>query len=49
VYFSMEQIGWDGLPRPAAQRPNVRADAWPAALAGQPDVYGGESLLGPLG
>jgi catechol 2,3-dioxygenase-like lactoylglutathione lyase family enzyme len=49
IYFSMEQIGWDGQPRPAASRPDVRADAWPAALAGQPDVYGGESLLGPLG
>jgi hypothetical protein len=49
IYFSMEQIGWDGQTRPAAQRPDVRADAWPAALAEQPDVYGGESLLGPLG
>jgi catechol 2,3-dioxygenase-like lactoylglutathione lyase family enzyme len=49
VYFSMEQIGWDGQTRPSAARPNVRADAWPEALAGQPDVYGGESLLGPLG
>jgi catechol 2,3-dioxygenase-like lactoylglutathione lyase family enzyme len=49
VYFSMEQIGWDGRPRPAALRPTVVADAWPAHLAEQPDVYGGESLLGPLG
>jgi catechol 2,3-dioxygenase-like lactoylglutathione lyase family enzyme len=49
LYFSMEQIGWDGQPRPAAMRPNVRADAWPAVLPDQPDVYGGESLLGPLG
>jgi len=49
LYFSMEQIGWDGRPRPAALRPNVRAGAWPSAVAEQPDVYGGESLLGPLG
>jgi catechol 2,3-dioxygenase-like lactoylglutathione lyase family enzyme len=49
LYFSMEQIGWDGQPRPAALRPNVKADAWPATLPDQPDVYGGESLLGPLG
>src|SRR5665213_1702092 len=48
-YFSMEQIGWEGQPRPAAQRPNVRADAWPSSLAEQPDIYGGETLLGPLG
>ncbi|HEY5348974.1 MAG TPA: VOC family protein [Candidatus Lustribacter sp.] len=48
-YFSMEQIGWEGQPRPAALRPNVRADAWPSSLAEQPDIYGGETLLGPLG
>jgi catechol 2,3-dioxygenase-like lactoylglutathione lyase family enzyme len=49
VYFSMEQIGWDGQPRPAAMRPNPAAGAWPATLPGEPDVYGGETLLGPLG
>jgi catechol 2,3-dioxygenase-like lactoylglutathione lyase family enzyme len=48
-YFSMEQIGWDGLVRPPAQRPSVRAGNWPVAIAEAPDVYGGESLLGPLG
>jgi len=49
VYFSMEQIGWDGQARPAALRPNVVAGKWPATLSDQPDVYGGETLLGPLG
>jgi catechol 2,3-dioxygenase-like lactoylglutathione lyase family enzyme len=49
VYFSMEQIGWDGQARPAAMRPNVVAGKWPATLSDQPDVYGGETLLGPLG
>jgi hypothetical protein len=49
LYFAMEQVGWDGLPRPAAKRPVVRAGAWPEAIAEQPDVYGGETLLGPLG
>jgi catechol 2,3-dioxygenase-like lactoylglutathione lyase family enzyme len=49
LYFSMEQIGWDGQPRPAAARPRVIAGAWPDALAETPDVYGGETLLGPLG
>ena len=34
VYFSMEQIGWDGKARPAAMRPKVVAGAWPAALHG---------------
>jgi catechol 2,3-dioxygenase-like lactoylglutathione lyase family enzyme len=49
VYFSMEQIGWDGQPRPAALRPKVRPNAWPAMLAEESDTYGGETLLGPLG
>jgi catechol 2,3-dioxygenase-like lactoylglutathione lyase family enzyme len=49
VYFSMEQIGWDGLARPASSRPYPKAGTWPAVLAGEPDVYGGETLLGPLG
>jgi catechol 2,3-dioxygenase-like lactoylglutathione lyase family enzyme len=49
LYFSMEQIGWDGKPRPASQRPTVRAGEWPDVLAETPDVYGGETLLGPLG
>ena len=49
LYFSMEQIGWDGAPRPASMRPYPHAGAWPATLADSPDVYGGETLLGPLG
>jgi catechol 2,3-dioxygenase-like lactoylglutathione lyase family enzyme len=49
VYFAMEQIGWDGHARPAVTRPYPKAVAWPAALEAQPDVYGGETLLGPLG
>ena len=48
LYFTMEQIGWDGAP-PGRARPRVDAGAWPATLAGDPDVYGGETLLGPLG
>jgi hypothetical protein len=45
----MEQIGWDGQPRPAASRPNVTPGTWPETIAEQPDVYCGETLLGPLG
>jgi len=48
VYFSMEQIGWDGQPRPASMRPYPSGE-WPATIADAPDVYGGETLLGPLG
>jgi catechol 2,3-dioxygenase-like lactoylglutathione lyase family enzyme len=49
VYFSMEQVGWDGRTRPASMRPNPQPGAWPDALPDQPDVFGGETLLGPLG
>ena len=49
MYFSMEQIGWDGKPRPAAMRPNPKSGGWPATLPAESDVYGGETLLGPLG
>jgi hypothetical protein len=44
----MEQIGWDGKPRPAAARPNPAPDAWPETIPAQSDTYGGETLLGPL-
>lgn len=49
VYFSMEQIGWDGRPRPAAARPRIDPHAWPESIAETPDVYAGEVFLGPLG
>lgn len=49
LYFSMEQIGWDGKPRPAEQRPHVSPSSWPQTLSETSDVYGGETLLGPLG
>jgi catechol 2,3-dioxygenase-like lactoylglutathione lyase family enzyme len=49
LYFSMEQIGWDGIQRPAAQRPYPEPGEWPATLPDRTDVYGGETLLGPLG
>ena len=49
LYFSMEQIGWDGRPRPAESRIRVRSDAWPETVAASNDAYAGEVLLGPLG
>lgn len=47
LYWSMEQIGWDGKPRPAHLRRPIVQGAWPAALAGDSDSYRGEPLLGP--
>jgi hypothetical protein len=48
LYFTMEQVGWDGTPRPAAARPNLPYAAWPATIDAS-DAYAGETLLGPLG
>ena len=48
LYHAMEQIGWDGRPRPAAQRRRVDPD-WPQALDASPDTYADQTLQGPLG
>jgi catechol 2,3-dioxygenase-like lactoylglutathione lyase family enzyme len=47
LYSYMEQVGWDGQPRPAAQRRRVDNTAWPDAIAPLPDSFGGEPFLGP--
>jgi catechol-2,3-dioxygenase len=48
LYHAMEQIGWDGRPRPATERRRVGSD-WPAALEAMPDTYADQTLQGPLG
>ena len=48
LYHTMEQVGWDGRPRPASQRRRVSAD-WPQTLEPLPDSYAGEIMQGPLG
>jgi catechol 2,3-dioxygenase-like lactoylglutathione lyase family enzyme len=49
LYTYMEQIGWDGQPRPAHLRPAITPGDWPETLAGLPDAYAGEAYLGPWG
>jgi len=49
LYYYMEQIGWDGKPRPAHLRPKVDNSRWPESVPGQPDTFLGEPFLGPLG
>ena len=49
LYWSMEQIGWDGKPRPAAQRRKITAGIWPKTLEADSDSFMGEPLLGPWG
>ncbi len=48
LYWSMEQVGWDGKPRPASQRRKL-AKQWPEAVEAQSDSFAGEPFLGPLG
>ena len=49
LYYYMEQVGWDGRPRPASARPMIDNARWPDAVDGASDTYLGENLLGPWG
>src|SRR5262249_8947766 len=49
LYWYMEQVGWDGRPRPASQRPKIDNASWPEAVDGKSDAFLGEPFLGPLG
>ncbi len=49
LYYYMEQIGWDGRPRPADQRRAVKPGDWPQTIEPLPDAYMGEPFLGPWG
>ncbi len=49
LYYAMEQIGWDGKPRPAGERRKVVPGEWPEALGPMSDTYMGEPFLGPWG
>jgi catechol 2,3-dioxygenase-like lactoylglutathione lyase family enzyme len=47
LYYAMEQVGWDGKPRPAAQRVLVDNDNWPETVPATSDTFAGEAYLGP--
>lgn len=47
LHHAMEQVGWDGRPRPAAQRAGIDNENWPRTLAPRSDSYAGEVYLGP--
>jgi catechol 2,3-dioxygenase-like lactoylglutathione lyase family enzyme len=48
LYYSMEQLGWDGRPRPSHLRPSI-TKPWPDAVDAQADTYDGSAYIGPLG
>lgn len=49
LYFQMEQIGWDGRPRPQSERTPVPLQQWPEAVEARSDTFMGESYPGPWG
>jgi catechol 2,3-dioxygenase-like lactoylglutathione lyase family enzyme len=49
LYCAMEQIGWDGKPKPKALRRPLKLSDWPESLDGDGNVYLGEPFLGPWG
>ena len=46
LYYAMEQIGWEGKPRPKDQRQPRKLDEWPEAL-NDGNAYLGEAFSGP--
>ena len=46
LYYAMEQVGWNGHPRPVADRAPV-GDDWPETVTADSDSYRGEPFLGP--
>lgn len=49
LYHYMEQVGWDGRPRPKEFRRKIVRGEWPETLDAMPDSYQGEPFLGPWG
>ncbi|HKA33498.1 MAG TPA: VOC family protein [Candidatus Binatia bacterium] len=49
LYYYMEQVGWDGKPRPKELRRKVDHKQWPETVEPLPDTYEGEPFLGPWG
>ncbi len=48
LYYYMEQVGWDGRVRSAAERRRVNGN-WPEALEPLSDTYVDQVFQGPLG
>lgn len=47
LYCYMEQIGWDGKPRPAEQRREIDLNNWPETIDAASDQVGPETFMGP--
>jgi catechol 2,3-dioxygenase-like lactoylglutathione lyase family enzyme len=49
LYHAMEQIGWDGKPRPKESRSPSKLSEWPDVLDEDSSAYLGEPFFGPWG
>jgi catechol 2,3-dioxygenase-like lactoylglutathione lyase family enzyme len=49
LYCAMEQIGWEGKPRPKEQRRPRPMNQWPEVLETESGAYLGEPFFGPWG
>jgi catechol 2,3-dioxygenase-like lactoylglutathione lyase family enzyme len=49
LYYAMEQIGWEGKPRPKELRQSSKLDDWPESLDHDANAYLGEAFSGPWG
>ncbi len=47
LYYYMEQLGWDGKPRPQELRRKVDPNRWPETLDPLSDTFTGEPFIGP--
>ena len=47
LYHHMEQVGWDGRVRPAAERLQFTPGVWPDTVDAETDSFMGEPFLGP--
>ncbi|MCI0779110.1 MAG: VOC family protein [Chloroflexi bacterium] len=48
IYYYMEQLGWQGTPRPPSERRSTEG-AWPETLEPLSDTYADQVFQGPLG
>jgi catechol 2,3-dioxygenase-like lactoylglutathione lyase family enzyme len=48
LYYYMERVGWDGQPRPVAERRRI-GKRWPESLEPMSDTYAEPPFMGPLG